>query len=245
MRKQVCPNCGREIVAPNFKKHYEACINLSSKMHQKQNQQHVQHDGLDCIYCGKTCKNKNSLAQHEVRCPQNPNRKDTTKLTTYIVENRKGKNRYNCADVQKQVSTTLRKYANGYVSPNRGREVSFQYLYEDHNQLEIQKWLDYIEEHLEDAPAQLPQNRSNIEGYVWLNRERMFLQEYVVSKFLDMDCSQYTVHHLNRCRSDNAISNLMLFASGADHKRYHNSKYAYLTYNPNTHIFTCELKKDL
>ena len=27
-----------------------------------------------CKYCGKICKNKNSLAQHEVRCKENPNR---------------------------------------------------------------------------------------------------------------------------------------------------------------------------
>lgn len=27
-----------------------------------------------CKYCGKICKNKNSLAQHECRCKENPNR---------------------------------------------------------------------------------------------------------------------------------------------------------------------------
>lgn len=27
-----------------------------------------------CKYCGKTCKNKNSLAQHEIRCKENPNK---------------------------------------------------------------------------------------------------------------------------------------------------------------------------
>lgn len=27
-----------------------------------------------CKYCGKVCKNKNSLAQHEIRCKENPNR---------------------------------------------------------------------------------------------------------------------------------------------------------------------------
>ena len=29
---------------------------------------------LYCKYCGKECKNKNSLAQHELRCSYNPNR---------------------------------------------------------------------------------------------------------------------------------------------------------------------------
>lgn len=27
-----------------------------------------------CKYCGKECKNKNSLVQHEIRCKENPNR---------------------------------------------------------------------------------------------------------------------------------------------------------------------------
>ena len=27
-----------------------------------------------CKFCGKECKNKNSLAQHERRCKENPNR---------------------------------------------------------------------------------------------------------------------------------------------------------------------------
>lgn len=35
---------------------------------------------LICKYCGKVCKNKNSLAQHEIRCPQNSNRLDSNKL---------------------------------------------------------------------------------------------------------------------------------------------------------------------
>lgn len=31
-------------------------------------------DNFICKYCGKICKNKNSLAQHEIRCKQNPNK---------------------------------------------------------------------------------------------------------------------------------------------------------------------------
>ena len=242
MQKQICPNCGREITAPNFRKHYEACINPNSKLNQKRR---AHRDGLDCMYCGKNCKNKISLAQHEIRCSQNPNRKDATKLATYILENRMGRNKYNCVDIQKQVNTTINKYSSGYISPIRGRKVKFQYIYEKHNQLEIQKWLDYIVVHQEDIPTQIPQSNSIIEGYVWLSSERMFLHEYVVTKFLNMDCSQYTIHHINRCRNDNKINNLMLFASGTDHKRYHNSKYAYLIYNSDTHVFMCEIRKDV
>lgn len=34
-----------------------------------------------CKYCGKVCKNKNSLAQHEIRCKENPNKIDLDYLT--------------------------------------------------------------------------------------------------------------------------------------------------------------------
>lgn len=31
-------------------------------------------DEFICKYCGKVCKNKNSLTQHEIRCKSNKNR---------------------------------------------------------------------------------------------------------------------------------------------------------------------------
>ena len=54
----------------------------------------VKHEGLNCIYCDKLCKNKNSLAQHEIRCNKNPNKlnkfqqawnKGLTKETDYRI----------------------------------------------------------------------------------------------------------------------------------------------------------------
>lgn len=33
---------------------------------------------MNCKYCGRECKNKNSLTQHEIRCKENPNRIDTS-----------------------------------------------------------------------------------------------------------------------------------------------------------------------
>ena len=35
-------------------------------------------DDLFCKYCGKPCKNINSLKQHEIRCKSNPNRRPST-----------------------------------------------------------------------------------------------------------------------------------------------------------------------
>lgn len=72
MAKVICEICGKEISLNNIKKHLQS--HESHPEYHMSKMQHVTHDGLNCIYCGKLCKNKNSLAQHECRCKENPNR---------------------------------------------------------------------------------------------------------------------------------------------------------------------------
>ena len=78
-----------------------------------------------CQFCNKLCKNLNSLKQHECRCPSNPNKRNTDNLLNYIKENRKGKNKYTCSDIAKQVDTMRHKYKNGYQSPMKGKPGTF------------------------------------------------------------------------------------------------------------------------
>lgn len=67
--KVKCFICDREISKPNYNRHV-----LSHKEDfMRVPKQKVKHEGLNCLYCGKECKNKNSLAQHECRCKNNPN----------------------------------------------------------------------------------------------------------------------------------------------------------------------------
>ena len=68
MKYTICPVCSRQISNSNYSKH----INAHEKP--KRYAGSVDHDGLNCKYCGKLGKNKNSLAQHEIRCPSNLNR---------------------------------------------------------------------------------------------------------------------------------------------------------------------------
>lgn len=63
-----CPICKRQISASNYQRHLDA----HSRPHRYL--RFVDHDDLNCKYCGKLCKNKNSLAQHEIRCSDNPER---------------------------------------------------------------------------------------------------------------------------------------------------------------------------
>lgn len=68
MKYTICPICNKQITNCNYAKHLKAHEKPARYNHS------VDHDGLNCKYCGKLCKNKNSLAQHEIRCPSNPER---------------------------------------------------------------------------------------------------------------------------------------------------------------------------
>lgn len=73
-RKKIqCPLCGQYISVSNYSKHQRRHRNHPETFIEKDTYQ-LDHDGLYCKFCGKECKNKNSLIQHEIRCKKNPNR---------------------------------------------------------------------------------------------------------------------------------------------------------------------------
>ena len=65
MKYTICPICNKQISNCNYAKHLNA--------HEKPPRytRSLDHEGLICKYCCKLCKNKNSLAQHEIRCSKN------------------------------------------------------------------------------------------------------------------------------------------------------------------------------
>jgi len=69
-----CPHCHKLISKSNFNRHLNSHMTHPDYQKELLTRQSVQHDGLNCKYCGKLCKNKNSLAQHECRCNENPNK---------------------------------------------------------------------------------------------------------------------------------------------------------------------------
>lgn len=77
--KVKCNYCGREISKSNIAKHEKACC---EKRKIEKISYKLDHDGLDCQYCGKTCKNRNSLCNHERLCMSNPNRQIFQNNTT-------------------------------------------------------------------------------------------------------------------------------------------------------------------
>ena len=77
--KVKCELCGREISKNNYSKHIRRHENHPETFEVPK--WRLDHDGLNCQYCGKECKNKNSLCNHERLCKLNPDR-DT--INAYI-----------------------------------------------------------------------------------------------------------------------------------------------------------------
>lgn len=73
VKKVICELCGQEISASNYSKHLRRHQNHPETFLKKEIYR-TDHEDLFCKFCGKECKNKNSLVQHELRCKENPNR---------------------------------------------------------------------------------------------------------------------------------------------------------------------------
>ena len=68
--KIKCEICAQEISKSNFTKHQRRHQNHPETF--VPSKYSIKHDGLNCQFCGKMCKNKNSLSNHERQCKQNP-----------------------------------------------------------------------------------------------------------------------------------------------------------------------------
>lgn len=127
MVKIICEKCGKEISKCNFEKHYKACTGPKESYK-------LNHDGLICQFCGKECKNKNSLCNHERLCKENPNKQDVNSYThtsrwyevmhsLSTIRTKQIKNDYTCRFCDSVYNTTKsgislhEKYCN--MNPNR------------------------------------------------------------------------------------------------------------------------------
>ena len=248
-----CPICGKLVTNACFNKHYQACANPNSKHNLNKNKTvyKLDHEDLYCKFCNDEFQSKNALTQHEIRCKENPNRIDYQNLTNYIQTHRKGKTAENCVDVAKQRQTVLDKYANGYVSPIKGKSRNIEYTYKEHNDIEINKWLDYISQNTFEIPEL--DIIAHDEGYKVVAKHQRkvnntvdltFAHDYIANILLNGKLIKTnTVHHIDSNRANNEPKNLLVFIDNNNHKRFHNSNYAYLTYDEQTHLFTCELIK--
>lgn len=116
IQKTICKVCGREISNTNLQKHLNAHNKVNPYKYK------LNHEGLECQFCGKVCKNRNSLCNHERLCKENPDRQ----LTNYEkfgpikgfndkgrVSNRKGLTKENDESIRQMCKTRQTHFEQG------------------------------------------------------------------------------------------------------------------------------------
>ena len=135
-----------------------------------------------CKYCGKICKNKNSLAQHEIRCNKNPN-----KINTIIPNfNKTGKTAWNKGLTKDD--PRVAKYAEASSKTQSGKPTHAQ-TEETRAKISASR-KKYLEEHPEQVPFKL--NHSSKESYP----ERYFkkwLKKVGILDRQELQVSRYTL----------------------------------------------------
>lgn len=125
-KKAACSICGKLFDVANIKRHENSC-GKPKKLDLYQ----VSHDGLNCVFCNKLCKNLNSLTQHELRCKENPNRKNFNSLAAFNAREAElkatvGLNKETSIRVAKFSKTLREKYQSGeIVNAMKGKPGTF------------------------------------------------------------------------------------------------------------------------
>ena len=80
---------------------------------------------MNCKYCNRECHNQNSLSHHQLRCPQNPNRRSYDNLLKNKAI-KKGDTKYTNPVLDKQAQTLKQRYAEGsLISYSKGKPGTF------------------------------------------------------------------------------------------------------------------------
>ncbi len=80
-RHETCPYCGLSTTPTNMIRHMQSHEN--GNWDKKQPKYRLDHEDLFCKFCGKGCKNKNSLLNHEIRCNENLDRIDCSYISGF------------------------------------------------------------------------------------------------------------------------------------------------------------------
>lgn len=135
---------------------------------------------LYCKYCNKECKNKNSLAQHEIRCNKNPNKIDMSYIKIGHSKGHKGTNQFIKA---KELNLDI-----PIVSEETKMKIGLKSKNHKHSDLTKQK----ISEGIRKAIINNPQsyNSSNVNGRVKHCKYKTYTMdsswELLVAKYLDI-----------------------------------------------------------
>lgn len=218
------------------------------------NEYNRERDDLFCAFCGKPCKSLNSLNNHEYRCPSNPNRRNYNVLGEYSHNNFRGATKETSDVVARWARSLKAAYDNGYEGAHKGTKRKYNYVWKQHNDEEIQKWINDIQNIQVDI-SDLQGIKVHKENYAIIThkiKDREFDTSYkfyfvhniIMERLIGCQLPKgSTVHHIDLNRLNNAPTNLILFRTSTEHKRFHRSDYAWIDYDRNTHTFSCEVKR--
>ena len=237
-----CEYCDRLISRSNYSKHIRSHLNNKNTKNTKYT---LDHDDLFCKFCNKELKNKNSLVQHEIRCAFNPHR-----IVSSLEQYNKSEHIVWNKGLTKETSESLRRASIAKSKTMKNRTMN--YVFDSHNNDEIQKWLNYVSSISVTVPKYEIREQ---QGYYVLKGNShvhtagthfVFEHDYLMNLVLnDKLTAQNTVHHIDKNGLNNSLSNLMVFKSRKDHNRFHKSDFAYLIYDSDSHLFSCELVKNV
>ena len=190
--KVECDKCGKLISKSNYSKHIKRHIENPNSFNKESYK--VSHDGLECQFCGKMAKNRNSLSNHERLCANNPDR-HTSAIYSYNEDRKTGEvttwNKGLTADtddrVAKQRNSLLAYYDsnNGYWSGKTLPENMRKNIGNG------------VKQFLISNPDMVPykRNHSSKESY-----PEMYFDELFQSEGIEVE-KQYSVHsyHLDFC----------------------------------------------
>lgn len=137
VKKEKCKICGLEISLSNMNKHMRVHKIYIDPAPQKESIYALNHDGLNCQFCGKECKNRNSLCNHERLCKLNPNKQiHHDNLKQYRENNIKGKPAWN-KGLTKETSPIIQKGVDTfYKNEQLGLHKKFEFHYTEKMKLE-------------------------------------------------------------------------------------------------------------
>ena len=174
--KVKCDLCGVEISKSNYSKHIRRHKNHPESFDIPEGK--VNHDGLDCQFCGKECKNRNSLTQHELRCPKNSNRINVYIEGFNLNTNNVRRQAWN-KGLTKDSDERLKERGIKFSKLHSGKDAPF---YGKHHTPQTKEKLSiYRKEYLRKNPNMVPYvlNHSSKQSYPEKYFEEVFVNENI------------------------------------------------------------------
>jgi very-short-patch-repair endonuclease len=189
--KVICPECGIEISKSNFSKHQRRHLDHPESF--VSGKYTLNHEGLVCQFCGKECKNRNSLCNHERLCKLNPNRQESVGFTKFNAAREAGLVTSWNTGLTKDTDERVKKSAKSiskYYETHSGSWTGRTHTEEQKQKISRSR-KQYLLEHPDQVPYLL--NHSSQESYPEIYFTELFKNEeinlhkeyYCLGYFLD------------------------------------------------------------